>query len=120
MTTLDWLQPEGANNGDVVYRLDEAREKYEVHELTCNGWLVINRDDHKIWMRFAVLEFYMSNGNGKNVVASCVFHGEGATGNLRECRHTWWGDDGYVFYPNGNLIAAAFRALSEFFDDMAS
>ena len=46
---------------------------------------------------------------------------------LRELRHTFWGtprsgeypgghSDGYIFYPNAKLIAAAFEALKRWFD----
>lgn len=48
-----------------------------------------------------------------------VFHGSGPSGSLRELRHTYWGEpdnSGYIFYPNGKLIAAAFEALKEWFD----
>ena len=27
------------------------------------------------------------------------------------------GDEGYIFYPDGRLISAAFKVLSEWFDD---
>lgn len=44
-----------------------------------------------------------------------VFHGEGYAG-LRECRHTWWGEDGYLYYPDPELISAAFVELRQWFD----
>ncbi len=94
-------------------------EKHKVEPLP-NGYIVL--DDADLWVRFAILEFvteYDSEDGRRVTEATCLFYGEGPSGNLRECRHTYWGDDsGYIFYPSGLLITAAFRRLSDFFDDM--
>lgn len=121
ISPIDWMEWETTENGDVVYPLDKARAKYVVREIVPDCWLVLDHlpTDDNIWLHFAVLDFNRSDGDGKNVLADCIFHGEGPVGNLRECRHTYWGENGYVFYPNGKRIAAAFKALAEFYDDMA-
>lgn len=70
-------------------------------------------------VEFAVFDFCSSDTDGANATWSRVFHGEGFAGGLRELRHTYWGDPdagGYVFYPDGELIAEAFAQLSEWFD----
>lgn len=119
MAAIEWLDSEVEDmNSVTVYPIEKARKRYEVRELPMGGHLVLNPNEH--WMKFAVLQFYTSESDGTNEMGSCVFHGEGPHDALRECRHTWWGEecDGYLFYPNGQLIAGAFEALSEFFDDM--
>jgi hypothetical protein len=45
-----------------------------------------------------------------------VLHGDGPAGELRELRHTYWGDEGYLFYPDVRVIVAAMAALKEWFD----
>lgn len=129
---IDWLDSEtgvwGSNHAETLYPLDKAKAKYEVRELEPGwGWLVIKKhaDPDNSWMYFAVLQFHHSDGDDTNVMCEPVFHGEGPGGKndpLRECRHTWWGEDGkgYIFYPRGSLIAAAFQALSEFYDEMVA
>ncbi len=112
---IEWLENVQEEN-DVVYPLDRIDVRYERRELTPSVWLILNWDANKLWLKFAVLEFYCSEGDGKNTMLSCVFHGEGPVGNLRECRHTYWGNDGYLFYPNGKAITSGIQALSEFFD----
>lgn len=98
------------------YSLDELRGlPFELRELP-GGWLVLKRDE--FWIRFAVLEFATSDTDDANEFDHLLFYGEGPGGALRECRHTYWGEDGYIFYPNGVLISAAFRELSEFFDEL--
>lgn len=121
---IDWLDnhKDDFGNGDVtVYPLDKARARYEVRDLGHEGHLVLKWDEQKLWLHFAVMTFYCSDGDGKNVMLVPAFYGEGPSANLRECRHTYWGEDGngYLFYPDGRVIAAAFKALSEFFDEMA-
>lgn len=120
MAKIDWMTPHKCEVNDIdepVYSLKEARQGNEVKELD-GGWFVYNIRDN-LHVQFAV--FHLSYGDDKDTMMSCVFHGTGPSGSLRECRHTWWGDDeGYVFYPPGRLITQAFQCLSEFFDDMAS
>jgi len=45
-----------------------------------------------------------------------TMHGWGTGDPLREARHTWVGDDGYVFYVDPSAIAWAFDCLREWFD----
>lgn len=120
---IEWLDSATEDLGGapiVVYSLDKALSRYEVRRIG-EGYLVLNRDADGLWVKFAVLQFCCSDCHGGNVRLTCVFHGEGPSGNLRECRHTWWGDDGdegYLFYPNGPIITKAFKELAEFFDEM--
>lgn len=115
-----WLPVSRDSNtcDDPLWRLAELREQFEVRDLPRVGWLALSKAADSSWLRFAVLDFEQSDGDGSNVLVGLVFHGEGPSDPLRECRHTYWGDDGYIFYPNGALIADAFVALSEFFDNM--
>lgn len=115
----DWLNWQSAptDNGDYVTPIDEVKKRYETAEiLPERAWLVLNWDAKRLWLKFAVLEWYSSNGDGSNAVAALVFHGEGPSSGLRECRHTYWGESGYIFYPNAAVIMAGLRALEAFFD----
>jgi len=118
---MDWFKPCGVNSCDEpVYSLTEAKEKFEVREIFPDCWLVLNWDDDldRFWLKFGVFDFFQSQIDGSNLKMGLIFHGAGTTNGLRECRHTYWGHEGYIFYPKGKLIAVAFKALSEFFDDM--
>lgn len=82
---------------------------------------VLAVDDSDSWVSFAVFQSHIgpSTVEGKVVDGEkmeLVFRGCGAGVVLRELRHTYWGESGYLFYPNGNLIAQAFAALREWFD----
>lgn len=120
---LDWLRGTD-DDGDIVYNTDalKADAGLDVRELP-GGWLVLKRagadsPSGGLWLNFAVLRFHTSSDAGE--FATCLFYGDGPVGALRECRHTYWGEngDGYIFYPDGKLILAALRALAEFYDDM--
>lgn len=45
-----------------------------------------------------------------------VAHGYGPSGSLREPRHTYFGDEGYVFYVQPALLAWGFEQLKRWFD----
>ena len=106
------------NENDRVYSLDEARSKYEVIELIPEkGWLVFfKKDEYRI--KFAVLEFYsqvLGPGPEGPIMTKMIIQGEG-TATLREMRHTYWGENGYLFYANGTLIIKALEKLRDYFD----
>lgn len=69
---------------------------------------------------FAVFEWHYSAGSseppGTPPAHTLLFHGSGVSGALRECRHTYWGEDGYVHYLNFAVVEAAFRELRRWFD----
>lgn len=104
----------------VIYPLDKFKESFEVIELKKdNAWLILKKED--FWFHFACVQFFMSDGDDTNVMVSVIFHGDGPSDVLRECRHTYWGDpsnSGYIFYPDGRIISAAFKELSKYFDEM--
>ena len=103
-----------------LYSLDEIKQKFELKKISDkrDAWLALDKTS-EYWLKFAIVEFHYSNGDGTNTMVRVTFHGEGSSG-LRECRHTYWGEDGqgYIFYPHGKVISAAFILLSEYFDDM--
>lgn len=122
---IEWLNGEiEFGTREETYRLVTALTNYEVRQLIPdNAWIVLNWDDEKHWLKFAVLQFYTTDSD--SILTTCIFHGEGPSGNLRECRHTYWGEhehgdclSAYMPYPNGPAIRAAFKVLSEFYDDM--
>ena len=66
-------------------------------------------------IRFAVFELHYSDVDGKNARHTMLLHGEGYAGDLRECRHIWWGEDGYTFYLDFEIVEAALRELRRWF-----
>lgn len=122
--SIKWLDSPEKNHLDMaVYSLDYCRKNFLVSDLTNRGYLVIKHSDDpdSDWMHFAVLSFDSSSGiDGSNTMLTAVFHGDGPSGVLRECRHTYWGEDGYIFYPDGPLIASALTALSRYYDGLVS
>lgn len=90
------------------------------------GLLVVLEHDDRVHVSFVVLEFA---GGDDPILWSPVFSGHGPAGpgpqtpgtdtdwrGLRELRHTNWGKGGYLFYPDGALIADAFSELERWFD----
>lgn len=109
------------DNNDNLFPLDEFVKGCEVIKLDCNrdGYLAMKRSEY--WMDFAILSFSCSEVDGSNTMLHSIFHGSGTGGTadaLRECRHTYWGEGGYIFYVDGELITAAFKELSKYFDDL--
>jgi hypothetical protein len=99
---------------DVYYPLDLAKERFVVRDLDGGGYLILNFNEDNLHLDFAVMGFGYSVDD--QIFLSVVFYGHGPMGALRQCRHTYWGDAGYIFYPNGKIIQAGLKALEEFFD----
>ncbi len=120
MNTCDWigLEPSEFSNGEnqesIVVLNEALKKKYKTTKLTDNGWLVVW--EHDIEVDFAVLE---ENGScDGRIEAVVIFHGNGIGGSLRELRHSYWGDDGYIFCLDTvmRLISKSLVALEEYFD----
>lgn len=72
--------------------------------------------DAYTWLEFGVFKFCVQEHVLIELAEfELLFAGEGPVG-LRELRHSYWGKDGYIFYPSSNDIAKAFRVLERWFD----
>lgn len=98
------------------YSLEYLKNNFEIREIAEHVYMLLKWDAEKIWLDFAFFDFLISDFDYKNMFVECVFHGCGPTGALRECRHTYWGEEGYIFYPKKRVIKAALKALEEFYD----
>lgn len=115
--TLDW----GADH--VVYDLEEV-ERVATRVVRLNGDSVLAvhvATDGSSRTMFGVFDFHHGpvTRDGESVAGVRVvpvFHGYGFSGPLRELRHTWWGEDGYLPSPPGEVITRALAALGEWFD----
>lgn len=90
--------------GDPCWELDKIAEHMTVKKLLPNFWVATNVTES--WAELAFLDFYSSNLDGSGTRVNLVLTAEGPTG-LRECRHTRWGREGYVYYMNFEHVRAA-------------
>lgn len=111
--------PAGDLNGETCYAMEEQLgEKIRIGR---RAWLAVHEHTPDI-VDFACFDF--AHGPASPATQpehnmewySMVFHGSGPSGGLRECRHIWWGDDGYTYYLNFALVEQAFAALRRWFD----
>lgn len=107
-------EPSIAVDGDEVYDLAQIRSTAN-RVIDLGGDAVLAMAIGPVNVGFAVLDLAYTAEIG-GVKLSLVFHGEGPSDGLRELRHTYWGEDGYLFYPDARVITAALAALKEWFD----
>lgn len=81
-----------------------------------DGLLAVSTDPDSNHIEVALFEFAQSHSDGSDPMYARVMHGYGYGEGLRELRHTYWGEDGYIFYPSRKLITEALEALREWFD----
>ena len=67
------------------------------------------------WLSWVLLEWVSGDGADGIDLFDIVVHGEGSSG-LRECRHTYFGDDGYIFYLDGDVLSWGIEQLRQWFD----
>lgn len=108
------------NCNDLLYKLDTLKENFQYEELIPESlWVMHNNNPDKdgyCSLDFAFFDFNSSDGDGSNVELNMIMYGWGPTGTLKECRHTYWGKDGYIFYPNKKKIEIILNWLSVYFD----
>jgi hypothetical protein len=106
-------EPDYQNSGCDVYDLAAVRGAADaVIDLEGSAYLAMRNEDG--WVSFAVFDVWSIGAD--EVKLGLVFHGSGPSGYLRELRHTYWGDEGYLFDPSPKVIVAAFDRLKEWFD----
>ena len=111
-------------NDEPAYRACDIRAvATEVIEIaldncTYGALLAVVVDPGGLKINFALFEFAagVSSAPCPDDQFSLVFHGEGYGAPLREMRHSYWGENGYLFYADRQLIARALEALGKWFD----
>lgn len=106
---------------DPIFKLGMLKEKFTVESLIEDElWVAHDNkpegEDKYCWLNFAFFESDERESPSDDWAVSLLMHGHGPTGILRECRHTYWGRDGYIFYPNKKHIVAALEWLEKYFD----
>jgi hypothetical protein len=113
--------PGWSDHTQAIYSLDEIKEKAtEVIKLPSGGWLALyKQDDGHEWYHYGLFQFAGAESDGdKNTMVEKIFIGQGPSGNLREMRHTYFGEkDGYIFYLPMKMIREAFDVLSKYYDE---
>jgi hypothetical protein len=69
-------------------------------------WVCWHDEPPSPWAAFVFLASHSAEDVEGPYYATVLMVGEGILGNLRECRHTYWGDEGYLFYPSAGQIRA--------------
>lgn len=78
-----------------------------------DGYLVLNLIDD-VNIGFAL--FFIDGCDNEDEYLELIFYGEGVGSDLRECRHTYWGEAGYIFCMPLDLIKEAMIELAKYFD----
>ena len=95
--------------------LDTIKEHYKVIEVL-EGRLWCAEKLGEGWDQIHYFEFHSSNYNGSCEIVSSLFRIEGVSDVLKEARHTYFPEEGYVFYLNKNLMVAALDHCTKYFD----
>ena len=109
------------NSDDDVFFLEDQKADELIQLAGADAWLAIKKDGDLI-VNFAVFDFFYGPSSpartpdDRKTAYVMLLHGSGPSGNLRECRHIWWGEDGYTYYLNFAVVEAALRELRKWFD----
>jgi hypothetical protein len=114
----DWVKltkSRCSDDDEVVCLSQFDSDEFEVKELLDESVWVVYRKDPEFpgTKNFAFLRYSYSDDN---IYCDVMMHGYGFSESLRECRHTYWGEDGYIFYPDSRHIRAILDELEIHFD----
>lgn len=81
------------------------------------GRLIVHGAVEDVHIEWALLDCVSSqHSDGSPDQYEVAMHGSGVGSSLREARHTYFGEKGYIYYVNPALLAWAFGCLREWFD----
>lgn len=109
---LKELQIENCIGDHTMYKLSDMLKNFTVVPVTKGLYAIEDNQEHWIDVCFMTLDSSMDNEE----FLSELFRSSGTLGCLRECRHTYFPDDGYVFYMNKGDMVAALEYLEKYFD----
>lgn len=102
-------------DGSKVASYSDVKETFgRVEDLTGADFIVGYEKANETWMDFIFLELNHYHNNEPFYSELCRV--SGPSDGLRECRHTHFADDGYVFYMNGRNMITMIEFLDKFYD----
>jgi hypothetical protein len=105
------------NDDDKVFPLSKCPEGFVIEALIKDKlWVCHNFKFSGGFMDFAFFDYSYLCDDSNETYTTLMMHGSGPSNNLRECRHTFWGEDGYIFYPQKSHIIAALDWLEKYYD----
>lgn len=124
MSLLDKLTALPDHEGELCLYTRENMQAAVTHVIDlAHGALlaVLEGEGESTWTEFAVFEWNSGPSTVDGVecgpaMYAVVFCGAGPSGYLRELRHTYWGEDGYLHHLPAAVIADAFAKLQRWFD----
>ena len=98
---------------DNQYNIGKIKANHKYVALT-NGLLVLIEEKDGTWVDYFLIELNFYSEDFPDGFGNTVFYGCGASGNLKEMRHTYFRP--YLFYINAKLIEEAFAELRKYFE----
>jgi hypothetical protein len=101
------------SDDDFVYSVKRLKQELDCEELLQENLYVFKKSDNYGWMNFAFANFIHLDDN--DVYVEIFWKGCGQS-ELGECRHSWLGEDGYVFYINRSHFDKCFDWLEQYYE----
>lgn len=99
-----------------IVTLESYKDKGTLEELLPERLYIVHyyNAHNENWLHW---EFLLWTGSDdENTYVETMVKGEGPVGLLRECRHSYWGKDGYIFYLQKDCVLKAIEWLSKYYD----
>jgi len=99
---------------EIVYEYSKLVQVFDNVEKLDNSQLIVAYNDSDCWYDFVFLTWSYGSDEGDFYQQFCK--ASGPSDFLRECRHTNFSNDGYLFYMNRTSIEAMLGFLSKYYD----
>ncbi len=112
---LDIEKKNFTNNEDTVYSLTDIKEVAENVDTLIPMKLIVSRDGEEDgWLDFVFFEWVYSVDEDEYYEELCRV--SGPSGFLSECRHTYFANNGYIFYMNRQVMITMIDYLTLYYD----
>jgi len=102
------------NDEDTVYALKDIKDTAESVEILLDEGLIVSYDNRDGWYDFAFYDWTYGTDDGDFYSLLCTVSGPADV--LQECRHTYFANDGYIFYMNKKVMIAMLEFLEQYYD----
>jgi len=110
-------EPCYSNTDEFMYNIGKLLGVFEIVKKLRDDSFIVAYNESDNWYDFVFLEWESESDEGVFYKELCRVSGPGGKdSSLRECRHTYFADNGYIFYMKKENIRAMLDFLEEYYD----
>lgn len=114
MKDLSEISREEYNEKEFIYKLEDLKQNFDNVEILSEEYFIVAYNNSDCWYDFYFFEWNSTSDEGQYFKEYAKV--SGPSDNLRECRHTYFQNEGYIFYLEKKKMLLFIEFLERYYD----